>query len=78
MGTQTGQEPEEAEADAELMKVCYSLTCFLLLTCLACFPIEPRKTSLGLVPPTVDWTLPCQLLFLKNALLLDLMENFLS
>ena len=42
-GTQAGQ---EAGADAEAMEGCY------LLACLACFLIEPRTTSPGMIPPT--------------------------
>jgi hypothetical protein len=55
-GTQTGQ---EAGADAEAMEGMF-LTCLLPL---ACFCIEPRTTSLGMVPPemsppTLDQKMP--------------------
>ena len=46
-GIQVGQEPK-AGADAEAMEK------YCLLACLACFLIEPRITSPGMAPPTMD------------------------
>jgi hypothetical protein len=50
------------------------LTGLLPLACSACFLIEPRTTSPGMVPP--QWALPPLITYLENALQLDLMEAF--
>lgn len=36
------------------------LTGLLLMTCSACFPAAPRRTSPGIASPTVGWVLPSQ------------------
>ena len=60
-GTQMGRNLE-AGADAEAMEGC----CLLAFSA-RCF-IEPRTSSPGVVPPTMAWALPHQILVEKNAL----------
>jgi hypothetical protein len=56
-GTQTRQ---DLEADSEAMKEC------CLLACSFCFLIEPKATSAGMLPCTMGWALPHQLLIKKT------------
>ena len=50
----------EAGADAENMGVGDGnlITGLLITASSACFTIEPRTTSPGMMPPTEDWALP--------------------
>jgi len=54
-GTQAGQ---EAGADAEAMEGCYYWFASPEMLFSACFLIEPKTTSPGMIPPTMGWALP--------------------
>jgi hypothetical protein len=62
-GTQAGQEPggkSWCRGQRGML-----LTELLLMALSACFLIEPRITSPGIVPPTMGWALPHQSLIKK-------------
>lgn len=63
-GTQMRQEPEGRNQSRSHGGAL--LTDLFLIAGSACFPIPSRTTCPGMAPPTIDWTLPYQLLVKKT------------
>jgi hypothetical protein len=65
----------EAGADASWRGDAFMGAGLFPMACSACFLIEPRTTSPGMISPTMGWAFPLESLIEKMPLLLDLMET---